>query len=440
MTEEAVIRMGLDASPIDKGLRTVGQKLTQFGDGVKEVAHKAHRDWHKALEAIKDESPALGLALKAALSPIGAALSAGVMLFTFVHSKLEEFNKDLDRQAEEAAKPIGNMREAVEKAEAELKKYRKEFQNWLQSHDHTVTAITDGLKQHIELLQHQKRVLDAIVEKAKERAILEGKDPKQLEAAAEKFKNYGNLRELMSEFDARRSAGEALRRNQQLASAEVSAAQRALSGFDMKHFLDRPELIKSLNEQLSKTKKELDDLEKSEGSYQMSEYGFPIKVKDFGGIEAKSKDVADLEDKLRDANRIQKSETDRLESIKNRLARGQTAFDSFGSQITANDDVLRSLGFKRDEMLAGMTPEQMKANIIKEAGAHALSEGQLAAQQFARDHDAKRYQNRLRDIRLEHSQTVRDVDKMVVEQTKSLDSIRKALTEGIITVQGAPDK
>ena len=116
-----------------------GSKLLHAGSGAKEL--------HKAMHLIAEESPLVGLALKAAMSPIGAALTGAIVLFHEVSASIEELNKELDELAKEAAKPMENMREAAVKVRDEIRAANAEYEEWIKNvskaHDLMKESLTD---------------------------------------------------------------------------------------------------------------------------------------------------------------------------------------------------------------------------------------------------------------------------------------------------------
>lgn len=76
--------------------------------------HGGHlRGLHRLFHALNEVVPGLGVAMQAAFSPIGAAISLGVMALKLFHEKLKEVNEEFKRLEEEAAKPVLHTMEAL---------------------------------------------------------------------------------------------------------------------------------------------------------------------------------------------------------------------------------------------------------------------------------------------------------------------------------------
>lgn len=80
--------------------------------------HSGHlREMHRAFHALNGIVPGLGALMQAAFSPVGAAISIGVIALRAFQEHLKKVNEELDKMAEANAKPLTNrleiMRESV---------------------------------------------------------------------------------------------------------------------------------------------------------------------------------------------------------------------------------------------------------------------------------------------------------------------------------------
>lgn len=145
LTEQAILKMGLDSKDVEEGANRVTKAVQETGEkGHKSFLHagSAARGFHKTLEAITEQSPILGRALQIAISPIFGVFAAAAAALVYFHEKFKELNAQMDKFSEWAAKPTqdfkGNMREAAKSVE----EVRREFDKWLKSHDQDATLDT----------------------------------------------------------------------------------------------------------------------------------------------------------------------------------------------------------------------------------------------------------------------------------------------------------
>jgi hypothetical protein len=68
---------------------------------------------HRMFHALNEVVPGLGVAMQAAFSPIGAVISIAVMALQFFREHLKKVNEELDKMAEENARPLTNRLEAM---------------------------------------------------------------------------------------------------------------------------------------------------------------------------------------------------------------------------------------------------------------------------------------------------------------------------------------
>src|ERR1043166_852253 len=109
--EELLFKMGIDGSGLDRGLRQAKIQLSGFKQESEHTflhAGSAAPGFHKLLEQISDRSPLMGNALKLALNPVVGLMAAATAGAAYLGEKLKEINAELDRQAMENLKPIGD--------------------------------------------------------------------------------------------------------------------------------------------------------------------------------------------------------------------------------------------------------------------------------------------------------------------------------------------
>lgn len=88
----------------------------------------SHKQLHQIIHALNNTVPGLGMLLQSAFSPIGAAVTIGVAALEHFKEKIKEVNDELDRQGEEAAKPLTHhletLRESVVENALEAERFR----------------------------------------------------------------------------------------------------------------------------------------------------------------------------------------------------------------------------------------------------------------------------------------------------------------------------
>ena len=68
---------------------------------------------HRLFHALNEVVPGLGVVMQAAFSPIGASISIAVMALQLFREHLKKVNEELDKMAEENAKPLTNRLEIM---------------------------------------------------------------------------------------------------------------------------------------------------------------------------------------------------------------------------------------------------------------------------------------------------------------------------------------
>lgn len=110
LTEEEIrIKLGLDTQELDSGTRNALAKIASFGK--ESHNHFLHADsaakgFKKTMHELTEQAPVLGYALRAAISPVGAAFALAAAGIGYATKSLEEFNKKLDETAAKNARPI----------------------------------------------------------------------------------------------------------------------------------------------------------------------------------------------------------------------------------------------------------------------------------------------------------------------------------------------
>lgn len=131
--EEAALALAIDHRPFQQGMNEVKASVAEGAEHIVEHMNRPRAlmtEFHTVLRDITKDSPLLGFALEAGLSPIVGSLAAGIAVFKLVTDSLKEINKECDRMEEEAAKGPGNLAESFLKANEEALKLRREVKGF----------------------------------------------------------------------------------------------------------------------------------------------------------------------------------------------------------------------------------------------------------------------------------------------------------------------
>ncbi len=131
--EEIIAKFGSDTTGFERGRQQVISGTQKMGqEAHKSFVHASNgaREFHKLLHGIGEQSPLLGTALRAAISPI-AGLFAGISLaITYVNSQLEELNKRFDELGRSAEQPLYNIVNLLHNARLAAQRFNEEYFNW----------------------------------------------------------------------------------------------------------------------------------------------------------------------------------------------------------------------------------------------------------------------------------------------------------------------
>jgi hypothetical protein len=126
--------------------------------GKKAETHGGHlREMHRLFHALNEVVPGLGALMQAAFSPVGAAISFAVIGFSIFREKIQEVNAELDKMAEENAKPATNRLNALREAtvhaaeglnnlEMKLAAAARSEQNMREATDKTITIFRNQIQ------------------------------------------------------------------------------------------------------------------------------------------------------------------------------------------------------------------------------------------------------------------------------------------------------
>jgi hypothetical protein len=117
----------IELTPEQKALTQAQTKTSEVTKEASTVAekHTGHlQGMHRAFHALNEVVPGLGVLMQAAFSPVGAAISIGIMALRGFKEHLKAVSEELDKMAEANAKPLTNrleiMRDSVIRNEASM--------------------------------------------------------------------------------------------------------------------------------------------------------------------------------------------------------------------------------------------------------------------------------------------------------------------------------
>jgi hypothetical protein len=477
MEEEAKIRIGLDSSKFEEGLRKTDSTLKQFGEkaaggfkAVKESLEKVHGAFHKVVDGIKEQSPALAAAIKIAFSPISGTLLASISVFKAVHGALDEMHRRYDSFGEAAAKTTGNIKDAVEKANETIREQNKKFNEWIQSHQHAGDKITEGLEAQLDVLKQQQTVLDNILAREKERIVQRihedvrsGKMTKEqgalaeqhIDATAGQFKSINDLRALRQEIAMRTAANAALGGQRDAAGRDIAqtAGQQRIGQVRLAGY---PDKLKKLEETLAIYENLLASAQgKDNPTLRIPLFGTTFRGRTNEEITGTVDDAKVMVERTKAAiertRASQTRDTRHAADLAERLAKGQGNFDQLDSLIGANAKAITRGRLHEGELMSGMDPAAAQATFAQSAYAKFAAErqklflqyqerwdprtGKVSStwglpleQQGARGADfSKALSGLTREYMMEMQQGRADIARVTKEQGEDLKAIRKFL-------------
>lgn len=164
-TEEIMIKLGFKTDTLTQGISSAKSQMADFGTSTGSSFLHAEREgrmFHTMLQDVTAQSPLLGTALRLAINPITGVMAGATVAFAGFKKLLDDWNKDLDHQAEQAAKPMFGGKDAIVKAAEESQKMRSEFSK----------------RESADLESADEKKTRSIIKGAMERAEAEGKGDK----------------------------------------------------------------------------------------------------------------------------------------------------------------------------------------------------------------------------------------------------------------------
>lgn len=152
--------LALNTEPFSKAIVRSKAQLSDFAEAADKNFLKATRSgkaFHQLVEQLNDVIPGMGSLAAAAMNPVALALTAATVAFTGVKKAIDDYNKELDKVAEENAKPIWGAKEIQQAKDGihglrqELAAYKKTLSP--DSIEETVKAISAESDPKLKLSQ-----------------------------------------------------------------------------------------------------------------------------------------------------------------------------------------------------------------------------------------------------------------------------------------------
>lgn len=277
-TEEMILRLGMDASALRKGMadaanaakqgsEKIDQGFSQNSKGAKELLNAfqdlAKGDWSSAVETslkvLAEKADLFKKAMAFLFSGPGILAAGAVAAFLAIKKGLDDFNKDLDEQAAKAAKGYGDMGQSIKSATNEGAKGARSLSqhiadladaqdNLKEKTDAAVKALRDQAVAELEVSNAKAAAQTAAVnaqeargEISPEQAIIKRANIKnqaeQEQAAIKKAAQEAELAKITA-------AKEQAEKNKPILEQAAKTAQEAATGVDEKGNIVNPEAAK----------------------------------------------------------------------------------------------------------------------------------------------------------------------------------------------------
>ena len=129
---EAKASQAQQAIDLQAAMQSAGEEVDAAGEKTK-LFSGHNKELKKVIQELSREFPLAGLALKAFVTPIGAALTIAVGLFIAIKRQIAETNAALDEMAARNAQPLSDFAESFRNATNEAIASSGEFSNYIKS-------------------------------------------------------------------------------------------------------------------------------------------------------------------------------------------------------------------------------------------------------------------------------------------------------------------
>lgn len=339
MNEEITVRFDADTSRVDRAFRSMKASAADAGESThKSFVHAGNgaREFHKLLHSITEESPILGTALKAAFSPIGAALSGSLLIYKAAKDYIDTLNRRSDALEAGTDKPIINIKDALRDARKALMDFDREMEKFHRGQNKTASEkLTENLHEQLSLLDRQVAAAEKLSAKDKERL-----EHQKL------LVTHGLQGRALFALNAQKTA----------AQTQLSAAEAAEKALLASPSIQRAQGLIGADEQFIATKQnDLKGLPPLEDSFLLD----AITFMDRPQLERKRAERRQVEEEIKAAQK-------RIEQNKESLLREQEARKNASDRTAAARSIVTGAGSAFDAM--SMSIEQTRAAIVTSGG------------------------------------------------------------------------
>lgn len=114
-----------------------------------------HKELRKIILGLNSAIPGLGVLFQAAFSPIGAAISIAMIALEKFKDAMREWNEEMDRTAEEAAKPLSNRIDEIRRTTVETSVATAELTQRLREAGNSQKSFAQQMSETVEKLKSE---------------------------------------------------------------------------------------------------------------------------------------------------------------------------------------------------------------------------------------------------------------------------------------------
>lgn len=348
------------------------------------------KELRKVIAAISVQSPLLGVAMKAAMSPVGAALMGALAIYKEISQQIEEDNKKLDEMGEAASRAGTTIAASMRAAKDEIKSLNDEYILWKK----TISETTDTQKElddaNLDSVKIAERTTQEKIEAEKNLALAKVKQLEntfqispamaekqrfEIETQAENRQRANSMAAADAEIEIRKQAEERASDKFKLATENTARAKEAASDLTRKAKLDESpreaarleEEKKRLEDQIQYQQKKTREAEEKADSWWR---GGSIELKRLAEIEQKKE--AELKAKLgnKDASEYEPTDT----SVYARQRRNEENLSKYQREQKSADAALKEWeGKTQAAMTEWDTATRTRSKLEKERAAMGAS-------------------------------------------------------------------
>lgn len=228
-TTTALHDVGSTTQEVGKASEAAAESTAEHGKSFIHASNGA-KEFKKALHLVTEEMPILGLVFKAAMSPIGAAFLASMMVYKSGMKDAEEAEKEFQELQKQTAEDIEKVRQALANTSEATGRAAIEYGKWKENliKDSDEAGALDAILQKIKLQTEESHKLKEIEKQralgdvdAKERLGPDAGGISQEQAARERIAIEQRYRDSATATDAKARMAEIQEMQQAIAQAKL---------------------------------------------------------------------------------------------------------------------------------------------------------------------------------------------------------------------------